>query len=160
FRRTQSKEIRAANTRRPGSADQADAALEIPKSAVTTERIQAGPEEDAGIESLGKTFLEPGHRSFVVAERGVDDSDLGGARKTRSRTSFEIVEQPCGVALSSRNRERTREIGRERRAAGRQLHCLSQLGNRVVVLAAFEVREGELIVSERKTRIHFDRLDA
>jgi hypothetical protein len=57
---------------------QPDAAFKVLKSRIGAERIETRPQEDAGVEPLLITLVEPGHRLALVAESRIDHGNLRG----------------------------------------------------------------------------------
>src|SRR5690349_17259437 len=55
------------------SSIESNAVFEVAESGIGAERIEAGPQQDAGVESLFIALVEPCHRLVVVAERRIDD---------------------------------------------------------------------------------------
>ena len=70
--------------------------FEILKLSVGAKRIQARPQEDAGVESLFVALLEPHHRLLGVTERRIDDRDLCRIRITGPRAFLQVAENLLG----------------------------------------------------------------
>jgi hypothetical protein len=59
---------------------EADTAHEVLEARVRTERIEAWPDQDAGVEPLFVASFEPTHGLIPVPERGIDDRNLRSIR--------------------------------------------------------------------------------
>jgi hypothetical protein len=57
---------------------QPNAAFKVLKSRIGAERIETRPQEDAGVEPLFITLVEPRHRLILVAESRIDHGNLRG----------------------------------------------------------------------------------
>ena len=59
-----------------GSTGETDTEYQILKARVRAERIEAGPQQDARVESLGVTDFQPAHRLILIAESRIDHGNL------------------------------------------------------------------------------------
>src|SRR5262249_49863725 len=73
-----------------GLLTEPDAALKVLESRIGTERIEPRPQEDAGIESLSETHLEPHHRLILVSQCGVDEGDIRSVPGIGARPVLQI----------------------------------------------------------------------
>lgn len=80
-------------TRTEGSWIEPNPSFKILESPVGTERIEPGPQEDARVESLFVTRLEPCHRLIVVAKRRIDHGNLRSIRIAGTRARLQIAQQ-------------------------------------------------------------------
>jgi hypothetical protein len=65
------------------SMRKADTPYEVFKARVRTERIQAWPEQDAGVKPLFVAFFEPTHGLIPIPERCIDYGNLRSIRMAR-----------------------------------------------------------------------------
>jgi hypothetical protein len=88
-----------------------DPVFEILESGIGAQRIERGSQEHARVEPFVVGPLQPGHRPAGIAERRVDDRDLGGVRIARLGSFLQVVEQSYRVAPPPGFGERPREVG-------------------------------------------------
>ena len=76
--------VNGVNVRFPGSTREADPAHKVLKARIRAKRIEAGPKQDARVESLFKAYFEPIYGLIRIPERCIDYGNLRSMRLARS----------------------------------------------------------------------------
>src|SRR5262245_45840201 len=83
----------AADDANRGSLSQTNTVHDVLESGVGAQRVEAGPQQSARVETLVIASLEPRHRFGRVAERCVHHGDLGGIRIGAIRALLQTCQQ-------------------------------------------------------------------